>query len=512
MSGSETGIELEAAVAESHISTVFFTPDRAYKILKPLKTSFLDHSTSGQRLRSIDDELALNRRMAPDVYLGTADVVERGAVVDRMLVMRRMPADRRLSELVASGADVASCLRAIARQVAVFHQAQEPADDGHELGGRDAVRANWAGNFGDLQSVRGTLISDEAYDRVAYLSDRYLEYRGPLFEARLAIGAVRDGHGDLTAQDIFCLDDGPRILDCLAFDRRLRVADVLADIAFLAMDLERLSPDELESSSALAGSSLTSDFLHWYQEFSNEHHPPSLADHYVAYRAHVRAKVGTIRHRQGDPTAGPKVRTYHDLCLRHLERGRVRMFIIGGGPGTGKTTMARTMADSYQAMNLSTDEVRKDLTGRSHLDREFTPVGEGIYSADMTDRTYDHLLERASKVLDGGRSVVLDGSWSLARQRADALTLARVKGADAIEIECVLDAETAEARIVERLAEGQDPSDARPELLDELRRRREPWPSAVNIDSSGSFGDAHSRALAIVADLDGAAQGSEVQI
>jgi aminoglycoside phosphotransferase family enzyme/predicted kinase len=496
---------MEPAVAESHISTVFFTPDRAFKLLKPVKTSFLDHTRVDQRLRSIDDELALNRRMAPDVYLGTADVIERGATVDRMLVMRRLPAERRLSTLVAAGAEVGPCLRAVARQVAVFHQACDRAADGSEIASADAVRANWEGNFGDLEPLRGSVIPAPAYDRVTHLIDRYLDHRQLLFEARVNEGAVRDGHGDLTAQDIFCLDDGARILDCLAFDRRLRVADVLADIAFLAMDLERLAtpagsidppPD------SPTGPQLAADFFEWYQEFSNEHHPPSLAHHYVAYRAHVRAKVAAIRHFQGDLTAATEIGQYHDLCLRHLEQGRIRLILVGGSPGTGKTTMARWLSDPFQAMVLTTDELRKDLAGRGHLDREFTPPGEGIYAPGMTDQTYDQLLARAGKILDGGRSVILDGSWNQAGLRSAALELAEAKGADPIEIECLLDAETARSRIVDRLAQGGDPSDARPELLEELRRRQEPWPSALTIDTSESVDDAGSRLVAAIAAVD----------
>ena len=494
-------------MAETHISTVFFSADRAFKLLKPVETSFLDLSTAERRLQAIDDELRLNRRLAPDVYLGTADVVEGGAVVDRLLVMRRLPAERRLSTLAASGADVSDCLRSVARQVAAFHAAQSPAPDGAEVASRDAVAANWAGNFGDLRALRGTVIEAAEYDRVEHLAHRFLDHRAALFEARIDGGLVRDGHGDLTAQDVFCLDDGPRILDCLAFDRRLRVADVLADVAFLAMDLDRL-----------AGTPALDQFLRFYAEFSNEHHPPALAHHYVAYRAHVRAKVAAIRlhqstRRYGYPDggglgAGPvadqahDVVEYHRLCLRHLEQARIRLILVGGTPGSGKSTLANALTDPFQALVLGTDELRKELAGLGRTERDLSPVDGGIYGADSTEATYRALLDRAGKVLDQGRSVILDASWRDAGHRQLARRLAEIKGADLLELECQVDAETARLRLIERAVVGLDASDARPELLAELRRRHQSWPEAIPVDTSASVARVVADAVAAISAAD----------
>lgn len=460
-------------VSETHISTLFFTGDRAYKLLKPLRTSFLDHSTVERRLQAVDDEIELNRRMAPDVYLGSADVVEHGELVDRMLVMRRLPGDRRLTNLIEGNADVGDCVRAIARKVAVFHAAEQPATDAADAAGLDAIARNWHDNFADLTPLRDEVIPGDEFDHARELVDRYLAHRDPLFRARQAGGFVRDGHGDLTAQDIFCLDDGPRILDCLAFDRRLRVGDVLLDVAFLAMDLDRL-----------AGPDTARSFLDWYGEFSNERHPSSLAHHYVAYRASVRAKVAAIRHGQGDPTAAERVLTYHQQCLRHLERGAVMLTIVGGLPGTGKSTLAQSLADPLEAMVLCTDDLRKDLAGRGHLDREMSPVGTGIYGAEHTERTYGELLDRARTLLERGESVILDASWNRSAYREKARLLAAETAADFVELECALDAETARDRIVARLERGTDSSDARPELLEQLRRQHEPWHSATRVNTT----------------------------
>ncbi len=470
--------EPSSTVAETHISTVFFAGDRAYKLLKPVKTSFLDHSTTASRLAGIDDELALNRRLAPDVYLGTADVVEHGLVVDRMLVMRRLPADRRLTALVDSP-EIHDRIRAVARAVAVFHAGLEPLRDTAdmnttEIAGRDAVWQNWKDNFTDLEALVGHVIPAADAQEVQHAVEQFLTHHSAMFDERIAAGFVREGHGDLTAEDIFCLPDGPRILDCLAFDRRLRVGDMLLDVAFLAMDLDRL-----------CGPRLAAEFMGYYREFTNEHHPASLAHHYVAYRAHVRAKVAGLRAMQGDQTQAALAREYHDLCLQHLRRANLTLILVGGTPGTGKTTLAESLSGVLGSMLLSTDELRKDLSGVDHLDRQFVDTDAGIYDPLATENTYAELLRRAGALLDRGESVVLDASWSQAALREAAKLLAADKGADLVEFECVLDAPEAKKRIERRLEQGTDPSDARPELLDELRERFHPWPTAARIDSAG---------------------------
>ncbi len=467
-----------SGVVETHISTVCFVGDRAYKLLKPIRTSFLDFSTTERRVEAATQEIELNRRMAPDVYLGHADVVEHGVVSDRMIVMRRLPEERRLTTMVSAdgdNGDVRDSVRAVARTVAAFHAAQPPIVDAEDIAGRAGLQRNWDDNFADMEPLVGDVLTRPEVERAKHLTRRFLDHREPLLAQRMADGLVRDGHGDLTAADIFCLDDGPQILDCLAFDSKLRIADVLLDAAFLVMDLDRL-----------AGSELSSAFLRWYCEFSNEHHPSALAHHYVAYRANVRAKVEGIRYRQGDPSAAAAVRAYHHLCLSHLERAQLTVTLVGGTPGTGKSTLARGLSDTYGSMLLSTDELRKDLAGRPYLEHEVVEADEGIYTPDMSATTYDALLDRAGALLERAESVVLDASWNRAEHRQLARDLAESKGAVIVEFECVLDAATAKKRIAARLDEGIDPSDARPELVDELRTRHEPWAEAIPIDTRPS--------------------------
>jgi aminoglycoside phosphotransferase family enzyme/adenylate kinase family enzyme len=471
---------------ETHISLLFFAGERAYKLLKPVTTHYLDFSTTKKRLEAVDDEIELNRRLSPDVYLGHADVVESGEVVDRMIVMRRLPAERRLNRLLWS-ADADDIVRSVARAVAAFHASLEPLYDVADIAGSDAVRANWNDNHAEIGNHVGTLFQEGTHEQIVTLVDRYIGHHQELFDRRIEQGHIRECHGDLTADDIFHLDDGPRILDCLAFSRRLRVSDVLADIGFLAMDLDRL-----------AGPELSRKLMHWYAEYSGEHHSSSLAHHYVAYRAHVRAKVEALRHVQGDGSAAGRSRRHLDVALDHLNRAQLKLVLVGGAPGTGKTTLAEALSQHLGFLALDSDTLRKDLSGRAHDQPDPSPLGQGSHSPAFDDATYKTLLSRAGTLLGQGESVLVDASWSSSERREAARALAADHGAVCVELECDSPPDIARERVTERLRAGGHVSDARPELLDALRQGRHPWPEARRISTTGPAEKTVTEALEII--------------
>ncbi len=466
---------------ETHVSRVFFTEERAYKLLKPVALSFLDLTDRDRRLTAARRELELNRRIAPDVYLGLGDLHENGELVDHLIIMRRMPDDRRLSRVLEDG-NADDCLRRVAWTVAAFHAGLEPLTDDDAIATPEATRERWDDNLATVAESVGTIIEREAHDRVAQLAHRYLDANPALFVSRIADGFVRDGHGDLIADDIFCLEDGPRILDCLAFRDDFRIGDVLSDIAFLVMDVHRL-----------AGPGTARRLMGWYQEYSNEHHPASLAHNYVAYRAHVRAKVACLAHGQGRTDQAELARAYHALALHHLELSRGRLILIGGAPGVGKSTVAESLGRTFNMPILVTDALRKDLAGIARDDHRAADIGAGLYSPEMTTRVYDELLRQAELLMTSGESVILDASWSSDDHRCSARRLAERHGAELVEIECTLDPAEAKQRIDARRARGDDPSDATVATFDELAARRDPWPGSHRISTAGPVHDVCSR-------------------
>jgi len=481
-----------AAVAETHSAVVFFVGDRAYKLKKPVDLGFLDFRERSTRAAVCRREVELNRRLAPDVYLGVADVLGPDhQVCDHLVVMRRMPDDRRLSTLVAGGADVTDGLRQLARLVATFHARAARSPDADRAAGRDALAGRWAANTAGLLAHGQDVVELEEVLEIDALAARYLAGRGPLFEQRRRAGRALDGHGDLLADDIFLLEDGPRVLDCIEFDDGLRLGDALADVAFLAMDLERLGRSDLAAR-----------FLADYREDSDDTWPPSLAHHHVAYRAQVRAKVGAIRAEQGIEAAAAEARAMLGLARRHLDAGTVRLVLVGGLPGTGKTTLATGLGDALDAVVARSDELRKEQAGLPLDQPAPAAFGEGLYTPEATSATYAEMLRRARIALGMGESVVLDASWTTACWRAQARAVAAATHADLLELQCRAPSVLAARRIRHRLATGHDASDATPDIADRLAATQDPWPEAVEVDTSAGPAEALVKALAVIGPAD----------
>ncbi|MGI9578299.1 MAG: AAA family ATPase [Microthrixaceae bacterium] len=482
---------MDADVVETHISRVFLTPERAYKMLKAVDAGFIDFTDTETRLRAAQREYELNRRIAPGVYLGTADVFENDELVDRMVVMRRMPEDHRLKrrlELLGSrtapepdaepdaddlAALVSGCLAQVARVVATFHAGFEPLGATEAtMAARDSVARHWEENFAAIDAHVGEVIDEAEFEAVRVLVRRYLEGSEALFAERIEQGWIRDGHGDLRAEDIFCTENGPQILDCLAFADEYRYGDVLADVGFLAMDVIHL-----------AGQELADEFMAAYVEFTGESHPKSLAGHYIAYRAHVRVKIACLKAEQGDRSQIDQARELHRLAAEQLHRSKRRVVLVGGGPGTGKSTVSRAISDELGYCLCVSDEIRKDLAGIDHLSDAAAPLGRGIYDAETTDSTYAAMLEQARTLLVRGESVVLDASWSDDRHRELARSMAEACIAEIVEVHCLVDVAMARERVAQRSG---DPSDATPEIVDALADAADPWPDAFVLDTSHS--------------------------
>jgi hypothetical protein len=460
--------EAFAAVCETHAAVVLLLGDRAYKLKKPVDLGFLDFSTLERRRAVCHREVELNRRLAADVYLGVADVLgPDGAPCDHLVMMRRMPADRRLSTLVRAGAPVTDHLRRLARLVAAFHATAVRGPQISAEGSRDAILRRWTDSFHQVRPFRGTVLDQDLTGEIERLTVEFLAGREPLFDDRIAAGRIVDGHADLLADDIFCLDDGPRVLDCIEFDDRLRWLDGLDDAAFLAMDLESLGVPELGGR-----------FLDWYADFAADPAPASLRHHYLAYRAFVRAKVACLRYAQGDEPAAADASQHTELTADHLRAGEVALILVGGLPGTGKSTLAGRLADRLGAVLLASDRIRKELAELAPDSSAAAPYRHGIYAPEWTDRTYSELVARARTLLHLGETVVVDASWSAARHRQAAERAAADTHSRLVALRCQAEAEVAADRLRHRVGHL---SDAAPAVAAAMAADADPWPEAATI-------------------------------
>ena len=476
-----------AGVRQTHSGVVVLLGDLAYKLKRPVRLGFLDFTTPAARRAMCEREVELNRQFAPDVYLGVGALRRPDGVEEPAVVMRRMPDARRLAHLVREGfdrAELEDAVRGIAREMAAFHERARRSEEVAAEGTRDAIRGRWDASFAQVHEQGVELIGAPVLAEVESRVHAFLAGRGPLFEERVRRDRIVDGHGDLIADDIFCLDDGPRILDCLEFDDRLRYVDVLDDLAFLAMDLEWLGDRRLAES-----------LLATYLELTGDPAPPALLHHFVAYRAFVRAKVSCLQGASLHGVAAEQAAGYAELALGHLRAGEVRLVLVGGPPGSGKTTVAGDLADRLGYVVISSDRVRKELAGIPAEVSARAAFGEGIYSHAHTRATYDEVLSRAEALLARGESVVLDASWSDADDRETAAAVARITSSRLVALRCRLDEERAAARIYARAGI----SDADEEIAAAMRHREDPWPGSVEIDTAQNREDCVRRAAAAVA-------------
>lgn len=466
-----------AVMHETHTGLVMLVGDAAYKIKKPIRTEFLDFSTPERREEACRRELELNRRLAPDSYLGVAHLCAPWAGADEpVLVMKRQDETHRLSTIVQHDQTAHEQLCSIARVLAAFHTAARRGPQIDRQGTAAAVKYRWEVNTAEMRQFLGTVIDEQKLAAAQRLAAQFVAGREQLFNQRIRDGRIVDGHGDLLADDIFCPPAGPQILDCLEFDDDLRFLDSIDDAAFLAMDLEFLGRADLGEF-----------FLTHYTRLTSDSAPQSLVDFYIAYRALVRAKVDGVRYSQGLAESAADATRHLDIALAHLRAGRVRLALVGGAPGTGKSTLAAELADHVGAVVISTDQVRRTMLESGTIGGETGVLNTGLYSKQNVDAVYRAALHEVRALLAGGHSVIVDASWLDPHHRSQAKQLAIQTDSTAIEFMCETATATAARRVAARPAGGV--SDATPAIAVALAQVRRHWPEAHRIDTDCPVAD-----------------------
>jgi aminoglycoside phosphotransferase family enzyme/adenylate kinase family enzyme len=426
----------------------------------------------------------LNRRLAPESYLGVAQFRgPSGEPSEPVIEMRRYSDSTRLASLVKAGEGVQQPLCVIDEMLARFHRdaARGPVIDAQ--GRIDAISARWHQNLAELERYAGDIVDRQAIAQLTRLVDQFIAGRAVLFEERVEDGRVVDGHGDLLADDIFCVPEGPALLDCLEFDDHLRYVDGLDDAAFLAMDLEYLGRPDLGDV-----------FIDEYRRRAGDAAPNSMTSFYIAYRAVVRAKVDCIRVVQGHKDAREHARRHVDIALKRLRAATVLLILIGGGPGTGKSTLSKNLSERIGAQVISTDDVRKKLQKDGCLTGPTGELDSGLYSPENVSKVYDEVLRQAGLLLRHGSSVILDGTWRDPRHRQRAGRLAAALAVPLVELTCSLPLAVAAARIEDRT---ESSSDATPLIAAALGASEVSPPGGHQINTGGPLADSVAEAQRI---------------
>lgn len=458
---------------ETHISYVLLAGEHAYKLKKPLDLGFLDFSTLERRHYFCEEELRLNRRLAPDLYLGVVPVTgslecprigrpgeASGSVLEWAVHMRRFPQE----DLLDRRALTPEMVDLLAERLAAFHGEAPRAPADSPYGTRDAVLKPMVENINQVRArIRlpenaGRLDHIEAWTRM-----RWRELT-PILEARREEGRVRECHGDMHRGNIAWVDGAPLIFDALEFNPALRWIDTASELAFLLMDLEE--EGELASARRL---------LNRYLELSGDYGALQVLDFYKVYRAMVRAKVLAIRQGQPDRSAS-EIGADREECARYLALAesytrsrRPRLLIACGLSGSGKSRLGRRLREALPIIHVRSDVERKRLFGLATDARTGATPGSGIYFHHATEWTYERLHRLAALILDSGYDALVDATFLTRARRSAFRRLAQSRGVGFAIL--VLDApiEVLRRRVIRRLADGCDASEASLAVLEHQR-------------------------------------------
>jgi len=453
---------------ETHISHLFFAGDLVYKIKKAVQYSFVDYSTPAKRKYFLQEELLLNRRLAPSVYLGILPIShddygwQLGSdahPAEYVLVMRRLPARRMLDYLLEQGQVTVPMMQSLAELLAQFHAEARGNEKIRERGKPEVIRKALEQNLEDLRPFIGRGLSEEIFAAAEQFFDRSLSLYRELMDRRVAEGRIRELHGDLHCEHVCFAPEGIQIFDCLEFNPDLRRFDVAAEIAFLLMDLECRGAGELGRA-----------FLDRYVELSGDRELPGLLSFYKCYRALVRGKVYALQSAKMSDVAG----SYFDLAYSYTwDEFKPFLILVCGLTGSGKSTLARALGRRLGLPVVSSDVTRKTLAGASAAP-QLASYGEGIYSPAMTEKTYASLVEQAESLILDGRGAILDATFRRQAHRAAVMDLAERRRVPLVVIRCRLPEGLVQERLARRSEAGDDISDGRWEIYVAQRESFEP--------------------------------------
>ncbi len=464
----------ELRLVETHISWILLTGAFAYKIKKPVSLGFLDFSTLEKRRQACEDELRLNRRYAPALYLEVVPVSNgqgkprmngTGVVFDYALRMREFPQADQADQQLAQGRLTPADMDALARLLAGFHAAAPRAPAAGPHGEPAAVHQAMRDNLNWLLAGKSGAVLRQL-ERLSDWSELRYAVLQPLMLLRKDAGFVREVHGDLHLANLVRLEGSIVPFDCIEFSAELRWVDVLNDLAFLVMDLQYRGRADLAYR-----------LLNRYLEHSGDYAGVPLLPYYRVYRALVRAKVAKIR-RDGSSglarlQADGELRAYVALAARWTEAPQPRLILMHGLSGSGKSWVSERLAAALPAIQMRSDVERKRLHGLAAHQASGSGVGSGIYTPADSAQAYARLVQLAEAALAGGETAIVDAAFLRRAQRAQFRALAARLGVPCVILACTAEAAELQRRVARRSGAGEV-SEADAPVLDYQRAHAEP--------------------------------------
>lgn len=447
---------------ETHISWVILTGSYAYKIKKPFDFEFLDFSTLAKRKHFCHEEVRLNRRHAPNLYLDvipiygsetSPDLKGSGEPIEYAIKMLQFPQEALLSNLLQQGELSLKHIDEIAKTMADFHNGIAVAEADTRFGTPEQVMKPVTQNFEQILPFleEGDDINQLKHIE-AWAKDSF-EILKPQFVSRKAQGKIRECHGDLHLGNIVLIDDRVTLFDCIEFNEEFRWFDVMGEVAFFTMDLEDKGLTDYSQ-----------HFLNQYLEHTGDFDGLKVINFYKSYFALVRAKVTLLQLHSPDISNEQRAaiyktyRSYTELATQYMAIPNPYLLLMHGFSGTGKTTVSNQLVDRLGAIRLRSDVERKRLfSSQTTGDAD---INQGIYSHAASDQTFDHLTRTAEIILDSGHAVILDATFLHKAYRDLFHRLAEEKGVPLRIISCELSDERIRNRIQRRQTEGADASDA----------------------------------------------------
>ncbi len=488
----------DVRLIQTHTSWVFLTGKFAYKIKKSVFFGFLDYTTLDARKFFCDEELRLNRRLSPEIYLEVVPITElppssgykpgriglggKGKIIDYAVKMKELPQEKLMTELLKQNKISYATIDEIARIVADFHQSAQTDININQFGSIETVKFNWDENFAQTEEFIGRTISRPTFRLIKKTIYKFMLDNFDIFAKRINEGKIKQCHGDLHSKNIF-IADKVYIFDGIEFNQRFSCCDTASEIAFFVMDLDFYKKHDLANF-----------FIDRYLQYTKDYDLLRVLDFYKCYRAYVRGKVTSFNLNDKGIAAKDKriaaktARHYFKLAANYAKNlsALPNLIVMIGLPGVGKTHFARLLAQRINAYHLRSDIIRKELMKIPLSEHHNTGYGKGIYTGNISAQTYDEMYNRARIYLSQGKSCILDATFSLINGRKVAARIAKEFQAKFLMVYCHCPDKIVFKRMAKREKEF-DFSDANPKVYKAMKKNFDQVPRSkdvIRVDTS----------------------------